>query len=183
MLTIFVTDIFGRTPELETCFSGFNLPYQIVDPYGGEYHSFDDETAAYHYFMQHVGIEKYSELLFEAIAQCHVPVSVVGFSAGASALWHVAARSKAPHLASGIGFYGSQIRHALELTPQIPLKLVFPIKESHFDVNDVMQSLANHNHVEVCQSQYLHGFMNPLSVNYHAQGCVDTLSKLELLLK
>ena len=56
MSTILVSDIFGRTSALEKL--GDELPgsVEIVDPYSGLFMEFKEESAAYQFFTENIGL-------------------------------------------------------------------------------------------------------------------------------
>ncbi|WP_102798433.1 hypothetical protein [Bowmanella denitrificans] len=74
------------------------------------------------------------------------------------------------HVQHIIGFYPGQIRNALALNTQISTTLVFPSHESHFDLVPVKSALRKKDKVEVLDSAWLHGFMNPCSEGFHVYG-------------
>ncbi|QLE84310.1 hypothetical protein FLM48_03915 [Shewanella sp. Scap07] len=178
MRIVIATDIFGKTPEFSRCLESFPFAYHLVDPYQGKYQSFADEHSAYQYFINNVGINAYAGHLAQVIQADESPTVVIGFSVGAAALWQASAMSAINHVVAGFGYYGSQIRHQIELQPQFELQLVFPRTEPSFDVGELVNQLAATAKVNAVQCQYLHGFINPLSVNFHPRGCADALQYL-----
>lgn len=114
-------------------------------------------------------------------------ITILAFSAGASAMWRALANKQSNHDSNQgekklntvvtfkqfIGFYPSQIRHHTQLTPSIPSLLVFPSHEPHFNLEKVIVELSE-NQDSTCQlikTPWLHGFFNPYSKNYNANGC------------
>ena len=57
-----------------------------------------------------------------------------------------------------------------EIKPLVEVNLVFPEEESHFSVSKLSKLLSNKFKVNIHQSCYLHGFMNPHSINYNPSG-------------
>jgi dienelactone hydrolase len=180
-LLVLITDIFGETNWCQSLIQtwrakGHNVI--CISPYIAPYDSLTDvtlfanEEQAYQQFQLSGGIDSYAEKVEQALQQAtpetNEPIICVGFSVGASALWQVAAMSfvkdKVKHC---IGFYPGQIRHSLELTPQIPFSLVFPESEDHFDVETVIQHLVTKQNVDVIQVGLKHGYANPQSDNFN----------------
>ncbi len=163
---IVATDIFGHTPELVSIANALPHDAVIVDPYGGRNMNFVDEHQAYSAFSETVGLDQYSAQLRERIEQTENPVSVLGFSVGASAIWQASEGITTEQIISAHLFYSSQIRHLLEILPNIPITLVFPAAEQHFAVPDVIEKLQGKPNVSIHQADALHGFMNQLSNNF-----------------
>lgn len=145
----------------------------LIDPYQGKDMGFEDETTAYQHFAEHGGVESYSDKLNQTLMTIESPFTLIGFSAGASAIWQLNDQSRFNvHrlLQQVIGFYGGQIRHATNLTPSVNTKLIWPQKETHFDVLSLSQTLAKTAKVTCHMSNYSHGFMNALSPNFDRKG-------------
>lgn len=171
MTTIFVSDIFGRTPELECLAQEVTKDYRIIDPYDSVNKSFKSEQAAYQYFQDNVGLDTYSSHIDEQLSLINGHISVVAFSMGASALWNISIKqSLSDKIIDAVGFYGSQIRKLTEITPCFPIELVFPAHEAHFDINVLIEQLSSTQKVSIRQVPYLHGFMNALSPNFDSKG-------------
>ena len=117
-----------------------------VDPYAGERFNFADEAEAYQYFSTHSTIEQYANDVSAVLAKldCNLATWVIGFSAGASAVWRLAASLEGEQYRNvhAVGFYGGQIRHLTELSPLVPIHLVFPKSEAHFDIDELVETLA-----------------------------------------
>ncbi|WP_286232556.1 dienelactone hydrolase family protein [Thalassotalea sediminis] len=162
---VIVSDIFGRTKGLEDFANLLPCKAIIIDPYDGIEMCFKDEKQAYDYFVTNVGIDAYIDKLKQTLSDKST-VRVIAFSIGASAMWVLSEELSKTHVDAAVLFYGAQIRHYTAITPNIPLTLIFPIKEVHFSVSDLMYQLSNVNNVTVTQLSLLHGFMNPCSVNF-----------------
>jgi len=169
---IIVTDIYGVTDALNTlkealCTDAVNVI--VLDPYGGLVKNFADEKMAYQAFTQECGHQQYVTRVLDTLKELRGKAVVIGFSAGASAAWKAVDQleSNVRHV---IGFYPSQIRNHLDVQPICPVTLVFPSFEQHFDVESCIAQVAKLEQVQCIKSEYLHGFMNPLSVNFNAQG-------------
>jgi dienelactone hydrolase len=98
------------------------------------------------------------------------PVSLLGFSVGASIIWMNSALNNLPHVRGALCFYGSQIRNFSNINPRFPVSLVFPLSEKHFSVPELIDDLISKQNVQILQSPYLHGFMNYQSKNFDPLG-------------
>lgn len=187
-LNVIVADIFGHTAALEALAQSLSQPYRILCPYSKATcdnscyaPAFKDEAAAYHCFTQTVGLEQYVKHIHTEIALIDQPINIIAFSVGASASW-ILAHQLADDLLSNIQqiqcFYPGQIRHYLSLQPKIPIDLIFPLKELHFDVQQVIDQLLNKPNVKIEHCDYMHGFMNALSINYSDTGYQCYLERL-----
>lgn len=170
MHRIVVSDIFGKTSELENLCNALKARVEIIDPYSGKFMRFKEESEAYEYFMTNVGIQAYSELLLEKLSSVSNPTSLVGFSVGASAIWKVSGNLNIDFIENAICFYGSQIRNHTEVNPCIDIDLILPISEPGFSVSELGSCLSKKSSVEIHNTPYLHGFMNSLSKNFSHVG-------------
>lgn len=164
MLTLLVSDIFGKTPcfnHLAECLPG---KVDTFDPYEGKNMGFLSEHQAYDFFEKQVGIESYTHKLELYLLNLKEPVRVFAFSVGATALWRVSGSHSS--IQSGICFYGSKIRFYTQVQPLFPIKLVLPKYEEGFSVGALIEALLDKENVDVEHVESLHGFMNELSGNY-----------------
>lgn len=171
MKYIIVSDIFGKTPALallseSICTIG---DAHIVTPYGNNDYYFLNESEAYEYFTQHVGIERYYKELNEHLLSIKQPFRLIGFSVGAAVCWQYIAKNNSENVIQSDLFYGSQIRNMQSLEPKSPVNLIMPKSEDHFSVNDLIEVLMVKKHTSIDHTKYLHGFMNPLSKHYCQQ--------------
>ncbi|WP_020583967.1 dienelactone hydrolase family protein [Endozoicomonas elysicola] len=167
MKRLIVSDIFGLTAALEELISLIPGNVELVDPYDGKNMGFTSESEAYNCFCSEVGLNAYTNKLAEKIAISDHQVSLLGFSVGASAIWKFSEKPAASRVSGAVGFYGSQIRHDSHIEPAFPMYLVFPKEEKHFAVSELIDVVEKKQHVELLRSDFLHGFMNPHSSNYH----------------
>ena len=212
---LFVTDIFGLTPslnELVTVIARKGIPASIVSPYqtlGDTNHdlqsfSFEHDQAAYDQFIKACGHENYIEKCILAITRSIKQIKdskdtlyIIGFSAGASAIWCALTQAYQYETSSSAfsdvyftGFYPSQIRHHTKLEPKGNIQLIFPSHEHHFDLDIVIKELVSTSNTECILTSFQHGFLNNKSTNfdsnaYHAfKGLIlnsELLSKPDLL--
>ena len=82
-----------------------------------------------------------------------------------------------------IGFYGGQIRHFVDLQPQISIELIFPQFEPHFSVKMLVNQLQSEENLSITQCHYLHGFMNSNSTNFNALAYQYYLNKLKRFIR
>ncbi|KGJ93372.1 hypothetical protein [Thalassotalea sp. ND16A] len=169
MSTVIVSDVFGKTPALMALSEQLQAN-TIVDPYDGRNMGFSDETQAYAHFIEHVGFDGYLAKLLKIIESTSAQMTLIGFSVGASAIWQMSEKLSASKVKRAVCFYGSQIRNYTDINPQFEIDLVFPKSEPHFDVLTLEAMLANKTNVSTFRVEYLHGFMNQCSTNYHEVG-------------
>ncbi|WP_062260634.1 dienelactone hydrolase family protein [Endozoicomonas arenosclerae] len=181
MQRFIVSDIFGRTDALENMADQLPGQVQIIDPYNGKHMNFSDEADAYEYFVSHVGLKEYKNILINQVREISEPLTLLGFSVGASAIWSISDNALLKSITGALAFYGSQIRNAQEVTPRFPVKLIFPEAEKHFDVSELIPSLLRKRNTDGIQVEYLHGFMNYYSPNYDSKGYEEYLTKLQLI--
>jgi len=169
----------------------------IIDPYQGENMNFENEEVAYSHFTEQVGLERYTQHLHSILVlanktrlnktspattqavqspidqslylnkqqQC-TKCTVIGFSMGASALWTISNNNDI-NIDEAFYFYGSQIRHWMDINPKIKGTVILPISEPHFDVNALQIKLEEKNMLSVIRCDYHHGFMNENSTNFN----------------
>ncbi|WP_448213431.1 hypothetical protein [Colwellia sp. MEBiC06753] len=188
MKYLIATDIFGHTQALDEFIQALNLSGQveIFCPYQAVTRTvikpcFENEATAYQYFTQHIGLDAYANALFDYISKQSEPVSLLGFSVGASVIWQIAdklstdgicvdAKSVVPTVTGALCFYSSQVRHMLTQNTSVPITFVFPKAEQHFDVHAVMATLAEKPLVKCGQVAFNHGYINQLSANFDIDG-------------
>lgn len=170
MATLFlIADIFGRTRALESMGQQLSetVPdIRIIDPYQGMDHRFETEALAYAYFMDRVGLASYGSSLADALASPGPDTVLIGFSVGASALWSVSDRPFRRHIRKAFCFYGSQIRQYTGIRPRFDMELIFPEREPHFNVDELIGILTAKDRVSCSKATGLHGFMNELSPHF-----------------
>ena len=92
MLILIITDIFGLTQDVKSFAKELvkqsGDSFKIIDPYNTIEKSFSDDDEAYQAFTKACGHKNYSQKVRQAIKQLSDETIVIGFSAGASAMWH-----------------------------------------------------------------------------------------------
>ncbi|BCS87966.1 dienelactone hydrolase family protein [Pseudodesulfovibrio sediminis] len=173
MQILLATEIWGRTSHvdemvrvLERC----SHTVTVIDPYAGSDPAFVSEEEAYSRYQEVCGHGEYARRVAQALERAAGPVCLVGFSAGAGAVWSAVTEAKVGPAVGAIGFYGSSIRTMMQRIPHIPVTLIFPCHEAHFDVGGVVEVLQDLPETACHVVPYGHGFMNPLSDNYSAKG-------------
>jgi len=175
MQLVAITDIFGKTSHFQKIIDHISTRYEtieIIDPYEGADKQFQNEEEAYKQFQETMGLENYSRMLLQNLQRkkADKQIVVLGFSIGASAIWAISEELKPPGKIRAICFYSSQIRHYLDVTPQIAIDLYFAKNEPGYDVETMIERIAKKPNVKCYKTPYLHGFMNKLSKNYNQDG-------------
>ncbi|MCC2605261.1 hypothetical protein [Planctobacterium marinum] len=178
MRLMLVSDIFGDTPALRQLAEAIDGNAKIVHPYRDISPAFNTEQDAYQYFSERVGLAQYAQFLLQELKDTPAPVFLLGFSVGASAIWQLSGQLEPDKIALAKGYYGSQIRNHLSLTPCFPMELVFPASEPHFCVAELMAALQSKQNLIIRQTEFRHGFMNKLSVNFCREGYQQELEVL-----
>lgn len=185
MQIILIADIFGITPELLRLAQDIALVngetqsscVKVFGPYKKDNIAFANEQAAYEYFTKYVGLDNYTQALAHEIAQIATTTLLIGFSVGGSALWRLTP-SLPSQVKAAICFYSGQIRHHLDVKPNHPTRLILAEHEVHFSVDSLATALEYNTTVLIEKSKYLHGFMNPLSVNFSKSGYQFYVNKI-----
>ena len=189
---IFVADIFGVTDEFKCLCQQVTFEVEqklsitcqlhMIGPYQQQAKSFSSEHDAYQHFMKNVTLIGYVEKLEKKLSTISGNKLLVGFSVGGSAIWQLGSERTIEHSLGAFCFYSSQIRQMTKLTPKIPTRLIFPATEAHFSLAELRVALQDKSGVTIEQSEYLHGFMNPLSMNYDQQAYLHFINRLAELL-
>lgn len=186
--TLMVTDIFGATDGIKSLRRQLSLQgnmVSIIEPYKGKNIPKAQEADTYRYFLNECGHEQYlahvNHALTSALKLADQDIYIIGFSAGASAVWR-ALDSNHPlfnidqhshAIKHFMGFYPTQIRHHLALSSICKSSIIFPKSEDHFNVKDIIRHLSSNYHTRCIQTPFNHGFMNPTSKHYQHNACVD----------
>jgi len=179
---LLVTDIFGDSEQLRETLCRIGVNALVVSPYS-EYRSFGNEAEAYQAFLAAGGLDAYYRHLLQTIVQ-HPKDEfklMVGFSAGAAALWRYVSSEHAVDLAEDLVawlYYGGQIRHELALMPKVSTVLRWSL-ETQFDVWQCHQAMQHKPRVDSSVLPYQHGFINPQSKGFIAHAAADFWMTLE----
>ncbi|OIQ48260.1 MAG: hypothetical protein BM565_02480 [Gammaproteobacteria bacterium MedPE] len=160
---IIVSDIFGHNDYLTQFIADCKLSSvaNVIDPYSGRSLQFDGQVDAYDCFTRHGGLDALTRKVKQVVSTLTQPCFLIGFSAGASAVWRVLADNDcADMIEGGLCFYPGQIRHHLTLAPLSPVELIFPSHETHFELQPVIESVRLLPNTQCQQLDVQHGFMN-----------------------
>lgn len=171
---LLVTDIFGSCAGLQALVSRLTsagAKVRLLDPYQGEVQHFADEAEAYACYSGHCGHDAYAALVAEVLTESYQ--LVLGFSAGATALWRSLDAVTAQQVSQAVLFYPGQIHQHLTLQPQIPVEVIFGHTEPHFAVADICAALQQKSGVKAFSTGYAHGFMNRASAAFDEVGYIS----------
>lgn len=181
MRYIALPDVFGATSEFASLVASLPQSFDILCPYQGHPPTFCSEQEAYDTFTELTGFEGYVDAVRQALETSVSPVSLLGFSMGASVAWRLSAELPVNRLNGSLGFYGNQIRHHTDLLPNSPYTLVLPESEPHFSIRELCNRITDKRGVRLVPSPYLHGYMNRLSDHFDEHGYASTLRQLSVL--
>lgn len=160
----------------------------VVSPFDDPALSFQSEQKAYHAFLAEGGISRYASKVTVRLQEQNRTASgaariqmVIGFSAGASALWMASAQPEAAQIQAAVLFYGSRIRDLQKLQPLCPVRLIFAEKETAFDAVALSKELQSLGHQAELARNTSHGFMNPYSRGFHVKTQALYLTQLAQL--
>jgi dienelactone hydrolase len=128
--------------------------------------------------MTHVGIPAYEQQVAACLTEIPKIDLLIGFSVGAAAVWGISGTLPPEQITRAVCFYGSRIRHAADVIPQIPMDHILPEKEPGFDIEDLAGILIGKPTVTVHRTPFLHGFMNRISPNFNQTGYDAWLDRL-----
>lgn len=166
-------EIYGVNEHIrQVCAKFAHYGFDCVAPNllnGRDAYSYEQEPAAYEYYMKTVGFEaafeQVTEVLYTLRAK-YKKVYVLGYSVGATLAWQC---SRALLCDAVIGFYGSRIRDYLAINPACPVLLFFPEREKSFDVDNLISQLNGYDSVIVKKLGAQHGFADAFSPSYDRQ--------------
>lgn len=170
MHIILGTEIWGRTPHVVTMAKSLAeiASVTVVDPYDGNAPEFASEEEAYARFLEAGGHDAYAVQMAQALAEADEPTYLLGFSAGAGAIWSAVCGDERGIAKGALCFYGSHIRNLMGLETKVPVEMVFSDKEKHFDVEPVARDLQDKENVQCYLTHFEHGFMNPVYEHFNA---------------
>jgi dienelactone hydrolase len=185
MTVLIATDVFGITPALASLVRSLGCECLLVSPFDDPDLYFQSEQKAYHAFLAEGGIARYANKVTALLQEKNASTSqtaaiqmVIGFSAGASALWMCCARTEASQLQAAVLFYGSRIRDLQTLQPLCPVRLIFAEKEAAFDSPALSSALQKQGHQTELARHTSHGFMNPYSRGFDVKNQALYLDQL-----
>lgn len=184
---VILHEIYGLNEHImDACERFSKYEIDIIAPnliHGRDPFHLEQETMAYHYFMDHVGFEnafKQVEEVLHNVRRKYKKVYVLGYSVGATLAWVC---SQTGLCDGSIGFYGSRIRDYVEIKPKCPVVLFFPSEEKSFAVDELISRLNNFDNVQVEKLPGEHGFANPFSPNYNEQSSIRAYKEIESFIK
>lgn len=184
MQLIIVTEIWGRTRHVDALGKALGPVcgnVLLVDPYDGKNPCFGSERQAYAAFTERCGHLEYARRVEQALP-ADEKVFLLGFSAGAGAVWSALGCSNAANIGGAMCFYGSSIRNMVDEAARsvfsCQVELIFPEYEPHFDVQALISKLRAYSGVTCQTVPFGHGFMNPLSQNYDERGCNSWIKRV-----
>ena len=159
-------DIYGVTPALRALAAELGNEVELLSPWEGEGSPHATEQASHAAFVAGPGLDAYAERI--ALAAGGEPVTLVGFSVGATAGWLYAAGQQCHPESRLVLFYGSRIRNYLDLRPRCRVEAIFAEHEAAFDPYAVAAGIASDTVRTEVVAGAAHGFMNALSPGYDA---------------
>ena len=163
---VIAADIYGVTPALRALATNLGGQAEFLSPWPGEGSPHATEQASHAAFVAGPGLEGYAERI--ALAAAGEAVTLVGFSVGATAAWLFAAGRHCDPESRLVLFYGSRIRHYLDLRPRCRVEAIFAEHEAAFEPYAVAAAIASETVRTEVVAGAAHGFMNALSPGYDA---------------
>ncbi|OLN27412.1 Dienelactone hydrolase family [Desulfovibrio sp. DV] len=164
MKTIIASDIYGLTPAVAALAGQLDRQAVVLSPWDVEGCPFATEQEAHRAFVAGEGVAGYAASITAAAGE--EPAFLMGFSAGATALWLHAAGAGCHPDSRAVLFYGSRIRNHLGLRPRCRVQAIFAEHEAACDPKDIVARMASENVTVHIEPGAAHGFMNPLSPGY-----------------
>jgi len=169
---IIVTDIYGCTKQINDFSKDLvkqGMTVSIISPYKTAIKTLEDESLYYQTYLDECGHDQYVNKVTDDLDNTPDNTILITFSAGASAAWKALDNlkqltiTKIKHL---IAFYPTRIRHYLDVEPQVPVSIIFPHQEAHFEIKEVISKLSQKDNVKSIKTPWLHGFMNKQSKHF-----------------
>jgi len=170
------TDIFGATAALQQALAALQagnqqLQIEICQPDSCQsVPVFADDQLAYQAFVQQGGLERY-QVQVQARLHAQPADLLLGFSAGAAALWSLLSMAT-PGAGKALLCYGGQIRQCSALVPRWPVTCLWS-DEQHFDVRALQQKLQQYPGLQQQHWPQPHGFINPHSKGYQPEAAAE----------
>jgi len=140
-----------------------------VCPYQSAIKTLENESLYYQAYLDQCGHSQYVNKVIEDLINTPENTILITFSAGAAAAWKALdnlEQSTMVRIKHLIAFYPSQIRNYLDVEPQVPVSIIFPHKETHFELKEVISELSQKDKVMSIKTPWLHGFMNNQSKHF-----------------
>ena len=158
------TEIWGRTAHVDAMAESLKeiaAAVTVVDPYDGTDQNFASEEEAYASFQNAGGYESLEKKIAAAMEETEDTAYLLGFSAGAGAIWSALNNTENANAKAAWCFYSSAIYKMMEHTPSIPVEMIFPDSEKNFDVEAIARDLQDKPNVQCYITPFAHGFLNP----------------------
>ncbi|MFZ6862417.1 hypothetical protein ACO0K7_07255 [Undibacterium sp. Ji67W] len=165
--------MFGHTPAVAGLVRQLNVNAIVISPWDDPGRHFRTEQEAYQAFIVDGGIGRYAEKLHKALEQEQALKFVIGFSAGASALWINSERECMKKINETVLFYGSRIRDYRDIQPCCPVRLIFAEQEQAFTPQELVNDLRLRGLSAEIVKGTVHGFMN----SYSRGSCVKSQTR------
>lgn len=182
MKLLVATDIHGPSPALDELLTPLKRgrdcivmsPWHVGRPEG-------NEADLIKTFQAQGGIADYAKRI-AAHARIHADsqaLVMIGFSVGATSIWHALEGHPETPARFGFLYYGSRIRDALQLQTQAQLELIFAEHEASFTPSDIVPHLQRATVCAEVLPNLHHGFMNPLHERFDLAEAQRQLAYLE----
>jgi len=160
-MIFFLSDIFGVTDIKKKVWQdALNEDIQFISPY----QMLDTKPIIKNYssFMELVGLDKYSNYIWEKITKTNCKqIVLIGESVGATALWMLSMRFEKQCDVFLFCLYGSRIRDYLHIKPKCNVNLYFSLDESVLRYSEKLKILKKNNIVKINFLNLRHGFATP----------------------
>lgn len=177
MQIIIATDIHGVTDGVRALFENFDQhPLRFLSPWDRDENPYPTEQEAVKAFHAEQGLLRYQQKIAKVAGGA--PALLIGFSVGASALWHYASSDECHGDSRAVMYYGSRIRDHLTLVPRCKSSLIFAEHESAFAPHLIVDQLRSMDRDCTLIAGTAHGFMNPHSPHFDSQ---ETRRQLDYL--
>lgn len=176
---ILIHEIYGINDHMEhTAQLISNKGYDVYCPnlLNRDAFHYDNEKEAYQYFKNEIGFGKAQEKVINLVNSLRDKYKTIifwGYSVGATIGWLCSEYEGIGNAV--IGYYGSRIRDYTNLSPKIPVLLLFPETEKSFNVHELSNQLHCKPNVQIELFKGKHGFANPFSKNLNSDSTINAL--------
>jgi len=179
MQIVVATDIHGTSDSLRSLLSGLGNPI-VLSPWLNDGCPFPGEQEAVAAFHRNDGLTTYQQQIAETVNG--QPSVLIGFSVGATSMWHYIASTQCNAESRAVLYYGSRIRNSLKLVPRCSASVIFAEHERSFDPCTIVQTISDSGVDCSIIADTHHGFMNPVSANYRPEIAQAQINMLKSLL-